>query len=223
MGGGHLCFLARLVSGKQKKAPEEKKEMSSSEAKNETVAKEAAAASPLPVTSWHSRWLEVNGSGELLEAELDRKSIADFTERVNEIKTKSSQRAERINVLQDLSEEALQQVKMLRAENAALRKQMNTMFYAELDYVVLLESILSHKCPELTTAEDRQARTKRRVYRWLAQRQSVIEYARTHGMQKLPLRLFKRILQIDVQYIDTVVQACDTLEQEPVAESKVAE
>jgi hypothetical protein len=89
-----------------------------------------------------------------------------------------------------------------------LQLKLNEAQQDELEYIVLVQSILCHKTYKLKTIDQKQSITLKNVIKWLAQRQSVLQYLRQK--QVLPDRAdqIESILHVEQKQLSTLIKKC---------------
>ena len=104
------------------------------------------------------------------------------------------------------------ELESVRTANSDLRKEMDKLrtsqqkaAFNELVYVVVVQSILSHKKQDLTIPQ-RKKLTTRNTLRWLTQRKNVINYLRTKRQFEDYADLFESLLFVERPRLEQLVE-----------------
>jgi hypothetical protein len=93
-----------------------------------------------------------------------------------------------------------------------LQLKLNEVQQDELEYIVLVQSILCHKTYKTKTMEQKQSITLKNVLKWLAQRQSVVQYLRQKKILTDRADQIESILHVEQKQLTTMIKKCFVLD-----------
>ena len=169
---------------------------------------------------WSNLWLKMNCDEDLLQetnnhAKLinDQKVlIEDQTCVIDELKKKQEQMACVSRSTFTKMEELIINLKHTNQNlqellNKSLEKEKESALQ-ELEYIVIVQSVLCHKSYKSKSPEQKQKITLQNVLKWLAQRQSVIQYLRQKQILTERTDQFESLLHVEKKQLMALIQNC---------------
>ena len=166
---------------------------------------------------WSALWTKLQNTEDLLQDNScstkslqtllnDQKTVIEEQKNViNDLKKKQEQMSSvsvtTFNKMQDM-------IVLLKQTNQELEIKLNEVQQDELKYIVLVQSILCHKTYKTKTMEQKQIITLTNILKWLAQRQSVVQYLRQKQVLTDHADQIESILHVEQKQLSTLIKKC---------------